>query len=144
MSQWPGYDKVVYLTAADDFDFDGTFPRVPANQRLVKIILTIKTTPSDADGAALFQRSITTTADSDGNVILADGASTVTGIAYRNIGAVKTGSALFHILIPRSVTVTLPVGPDLPYDVQCTSSAGRDATIDKGVFRVRNQITISR
>jgi hypothetical protein len=129
-----GYTKVVRLTAGDDFDFDGTFPRVPAGQRLVKAWLTIKHDPSDADAAAVYQSVITMTPDASGNAILLDGSENV-----RN----GYGKAELHWLLPRATTALFPVGPDLYYDVQVRSSAGLEATVERGVFRVFAQITLA-
>lgn len=132
MSQFPGFDRVENFTQGDDYDIDIPLARVPAGQRLVKAWLTIKTNPSDDDAHALIQKVITTTADADGNQIVDDG-----GATRRN----GYGRAELHWTLLASETLLLPAGPDLPFDVQVRSSAGKNATIDKGVFRADQAIT---
>lgn len=132
MSQFPGFDRVERLTQGDDYDVDITFSRVPTGQRIVKAWLTVKQNPADADNAALIQIPITTIADANNNQITDDGALT---------GRNGFGKAKLHWTILASIVASLPAGPDLPFDVQVRSSAGRTATVDRGVFRIHQQIT---
>lgn len=132
MSQFPGFDRVENFTQGDDYNVDIPFNRVPPGQRLVKAWLTIKTNPADTDDDALIQKIITIIPDAEGNVIDPDGSLT---------GRNGFGKAHLHWTIAKEETALLPAGPDLPFDVQVRSSAGKNATIDKGVFHADQAIT---
>lgn len=136
----PGYDKLIEITQGDDADVDIWYRAVPLNQRVVSATLVIKQNANDPNGAALFRTQITTSADGDGNQVLADGASNVAGIAYRGIGTVPQGTALMHWLLTADFVSTLQAGRDYFYGVAVRSSAGRRAEPEHGVIRAIQQI----
>lgn len=140
----PRYDKLIVLTQGDAKDVDIYFRKVPANQRIVSARLVIKpTNPADPDGSDLYNTLITVNADATGNQIIADGATDVTGIAYRNLGTIKTGTCLMHWLLTPAFTATLTPGVEYPYGVQVQSSAGFPYEPEHGVLVVTQQINFS-
>lgn len=137
---YPDYDKLIEVFQGSAADVDIWYRIVPFGQRIVSARLVVKQNPNDADGAALFQTLITTTPDGDGNQIIADGASTVTGILYRNLGTIPTGTCLMHWLLTDAFTATLQAGRDYYYGVQVRSSAGHPDEPEHGILRANQQI----
>jgi hypothetical protein len=138
----PGYDKLRTLTQGDDADFDVYYRRVPSGQRIVSAILAVKLSAADPNEAAIYRVSITPTADADGNQIIADGGTAVTGIVYRNLGTLPAGTALLHWILPDTFTATLTPGKEYVYGVQVRSSAGRLHEPEHGVLTVIQQANI--
>lgn len=136
----PGYDKLIEITQGDDCDVDVYYRQVPNGQRLVSAILCIKASVTDTNDAAVYRVTITPTVDATGNQILADGATTVTGVAYRNLGTIQKGTALMHWLLPDDFVATLTAGREYFYGVQTRSSAGRLHEPEHGVIRTIQQI----
>lgn len=133
MSEWPGYDQVITnLTQGDDFYFRFNFRRVPLGQRIVAATLTIKSSPTDSDDAALYQRVITVIADADGNVIDDD------GTMPRPNGY---GWAKGHWTLPASLSLGWAAGVPIYYGTQVRSSAGRVCEPEHGVIYPTQQIT---
>jgi hypothetical protein len=121
-----GYTKTIKnLVQGDAFDMDLVFHNVPNGQRIVAATLTLKANLADTDASALYQVTVTRTDDGLGNLIIADGASDVTGIAYHNLGTIRKGTCFAHWQLPPELTATFAIGPGIYYGYQVRSSAGK-------------------
>jgi hypothetical protein len=138
----PGYDKLRTFTQGDAADFDVWYRHVPSGQRIVSAILIIKRNAADSNDAALYRVTITPTATAEGDQIIADGGTDVTGIAYRNLGTVRQGTAVLHWILTDTFTATLTPGNEYVYGVQVRSSAGRPYEPEHGVLNVIQQANI--
>ena len=103
--------KIQHFTGyamGDDLPIDFTLTSWPAGQTLSKAYLTLKTATSDADAAAVVQKSITITATTSGQ-ITADGSS---------------GTATGRIIITKSDYGEVLPDVNYAYDIQVINNSG--------------------
>jgi hypothetical protein len=111
----------------DDFTVEATITEVPAGDPLAKVWLSVKRREDDADAAAVFSKSVTTSSSSSGQIT--------------DTGADGSGVARFT-LVPAD-TVLL-IGEKIYYfDVQAKTQAGLVYTPIKGTIMGKKQITIA-
>lgn len=118
--------RITSLVAGDTWPFYMAYNISTSGITFSKIYLTIKNDPTDADGSALVQKSITTSATTSGQITDA----TTTG-----------GSIAFNIYVAKVESVLLTPGEDYYYDFQGIGSDGAVYTFETGIITPAQGVT---
>ena len=119
--------KVRDLVAGDTWKFIRTYTGLPTGVTISKVYLTIKANETDADAAALVQKSITASATSDGQITDADSSG--------------DGEIAFNIVVGAASSDDLTPEVDYFYDFQGIDSNGYVYTFEKGKITPMQGIT---
>lgn len=122
----PNYEATITnFVAGDDFTIERTITAVPSGQTITNAWFTVKRKISDSDGLAVFQKTITSAANGDGQI--------------DDTGADQTGHVVFYLLA--ADTELLTPYSDYRYDIQVKLSGGGISTPELGVITAFPQIT---
>lgn len=109
--------KIKDVALGDDFRIQRIYTSLPTGLTISKAWLTVKRSDRDLDASALFQREITTSGTSSGQITDAD----TTG------GSI----AMFFEIVPANTAAAKP-NIEYVYDVQVKTSGGQIHTLEKG------------
>jgi len=118
--------RVTALVAGDTWKFERTYTGLSTGVTLTKVYLTIKNDPTDADGSALIQKSITTTGTSSGQITDASTAD---------------ADVDFNVIVTAAESVLLTPGEDYYYDFQAIASDGAVYTFETGIITPAQGVT---
>jgi hypothetical protein len=114
------------FVSGDDLDVWRTISEIPTGQILSKAWFTVKTGPSVADVAAIFQKTITTAPVTGQGAITDTGADTIGRVRFE----------LTHVN-----TALLSDGVAYYYDIQVLTDAGKIYTPERGLIKAKGEIT---
>lgn len=128
----PGYTDREEATQGDDFVYPVVFRGIPSGQGVAKAWMTVKTDLAAADNAASVMQKMVDTNPNPGVGQITD-------------SGITSGAARFQFEFTQDDTAN-PAGPFQPgalvyFDIQIRTTAGKNATIRKGVITVETQTT---
>jgi hypothetical protein len=103
--------------AGDTWKLIRTYTGLQTGVTISKVYWTVKNNPADADGSALFQKSITSSLGSTGQITDASSSD---------------GSIAFNIIATAANTASLTVDQEYYYDLQGIGSDGAVYTFETG------------
>lgn len=118
--------RITALVAGDTWKFIRTYTGLTTGVTISKVYLTVKNDPTDADGSALFQKSITTTLTTSGQIT--DATTT-------------DGSIAFNVIVLDTESDNLTAGEDYYYDLQGIGSDGAIYTFETGIITPAQGVT---
>lgn len=128
----PDLNGSISLVTGDYKEVRRSISGIPAGETVTKSYLTVKNAASDADTAAIFQKTITSSLD------LAQG-------VIEDSGASGTAVVRFFLLPANTRLLGNPVRAvgGVPYDIQVITSAGKVLTPEVGTLTSTPQITLA-
>lgn len=118
--------RITALVAGDTWKFIRTYTGLTTGVTISKVYLTVKNDPTDADGSALFQKSITTASTTSGQIT--DETTT-------------DGSIAFNVIVLDTESDNLTAGEDYYYDLQGIGSDGAIYTFETGIITPAQGVT---
>lgn len=109
--------SITRLVAGDTWKLIRTYTGLQTGVTISKVYWTVKNDPTDADGAALFQKSITSSLASTGQITDASSSD---------------GTIAFNIIATAANTASLTVDQEYYYDLQGIGSDGAVYTFETG------------
>lgn len=109
--------SITRLVAGDTWKLIRTYTGLQTGTTITKVYWTVKNDPSDADNSALFQKSITSSLASTGQITDASSSD---------------GTIAFNIIAAAANTETLTPGQEYYYDLQGIGSDGAVYTFETG------------
>ena len=109
--------SITRLVAGDTWKLIRTYTGLQTGVTISKVYWTVKNDPVDADGSALFQKSITSSLASTGQITDASSSD---------------GSIAFNIIATAANTASLTVDQEYYYDLQGIGSDGAVYTFETG------------
>ena len=109
--------SITRLVAGDTWKLIRTYTGLQTGVTISKVYWTVKNDPADADGSALFQKSITSSLGSTGQITDASSSD---------------GSIAFNIIATAANTASLTVDQEYYYDLQGIGSDGAVYTFETG------------
>lgn len=120
-------DQYIYkLVAGDTWKFVRTYTGLQTGVTISKVYLTVKSSPTDVDGSAIFQKTITGTLSAAGQITDASSSD---------------GSIAFNIIATAANTVLLTPGQEYYYDLQGIGSDGAVYTFETGILAPAQGVT---
>lgn len=120
-------DNFIYkLVAGDTWKFVRTYTGLQTGVTISKVYLTVKSSPTDVDGSAIFQKTITGTLSAAGQITDASSSD---------------GSIAFNIIATAANTVLLTPGQEYYYDLQGIGSDGAVYTFETGIIAPAQGVT---
>jgi hypothetical protein len=114
------------LVAGDTWKFVRTYTGLQTGVTISKVYLTVKENPTDTDAAAMFQKSITTTASASGQI---------------TDSTTADGSIAFNVIAAKTDTILLTPEQDYYYDFQGIGSDGMVYTFETGLINPQQGVT---
>ena len=111
--------SITRLVAGDTWKLIRTYTGLQTGTTITKVYWTVKNDPTDADGSALFQKSITSSLAAAGQIT--DASSSDASIA-------------FNIIASAANTASLTVDQEYYYDLQGIGSDGAVYTFETGLI----------